>query len=433
MTQTISAREFLRLAAEKLSVLKEAYEAAGAAIDDHQKCLDEIERARESALTEFIEYCMPDLNRDSVARVAACTGYHRFETDDPITRIGQRRLRLQKRVQEIEADDRYIGRDHLIDPNVGELILERDNLAGELSILDPSLARYEQDPSFRELHNRRYGTDDYSGRWWSRQYYRDWKAGDEVLERFNENDFKVLIRNHDELDRARQALAADLEQVDERIASVKALVDERESALSSIETVETDVLAECRGLLREHLEYIDRAELAQRLENNEPVLALVKRLQGIEKKKEYLDELAGYYLNGERGRIVEAITSLEKKLAKYQRPKYVNSVIPAEQAASWLKDVRPKMESRQKQFNKVYQEVYYFDRYDSFDFARDILWWDLMTRNRYEGSFIPEVQSWRTSHPAGYSPYEGDLDRANAAMSQSLVGPEGDDSLTEVS
>src|SRR3712207_7542491 len=46
-------------------------------------------------------------------------------------------------------------------------------------------------------------------------------------------------------------------------SDVESIVRQREQALSDLETLEADALQACRRQLREHLEYIDRGELAK--------------------------------------------------------------------------------------------------------------------------------------------------------------------------
>ena len=92
-----------------------------------------------------------------------------------------------------------------------------------------------------------------------------------------------------------------------------------------------------------------------------------------------------------------------------------------------------------------------YDRWDRGRYYEHLLWWDIMTRGRYDGSFLPDVAHFHTTHP-GYtftphwtapaedSPYdeeeeeskEAEEDEANAAAAAVRVDASTlDDSGTE--
>jgi hypothetical protein len=79
-----------------------------------------------------------------------------------------------------------------------------------------------------------YDTPAYAIGWWRLDYYRDWKAGDEVVEKFPGVDRFAAIRER--LGEARKTLAvfdAKIAEVDARIASVEGSRSERRNPVSS--------------------------------------------------------------------------------------------------------------------------------------------------------------------------------------------------------
>ena len=52
-----------------------------------------------------------------------------------------------------------------------------------------------------------------------------------------------------------------------------------------------------------------------------------------------------------------------------------------------------------KRYDKRAKVVRSFDRYDRGGLGQDVLWWDVMTDGKLDGSFSDEVQSFRESHP----------------------------------
>jgi hypothetical protein len=94
-----------------------------------------------------------------------------------------------------------------------------------------------------------------------------------------------------------------------------------------------------------------------------------------------------------------------------------------------LRDPSAKLEARRRRYDEGYQTIVYFDRYDEFDYARDMLWWDLMTRGRIEGDYIPEVRGWREQHPGSPRLYDSPIPGTSSPDS----GPTGLESFTDVS
>ncbi len=126
---------------------------------------------------------------------------------------------------------------------------------------------------------------------------------------------------------------------------------------------------------------------------------MLKHLEGLEKKIEYLEALERQYIDADAEALLDRIASLEKKVTKYSRPKNRSARIPAGDAERWLKDPTPKLRQRWGRYNTSHTTIYNFNRYDNYDFFSNYLWWDLMTDGRLDGNFIPEVSDYRAANP----------------------------------
>lgn len=73
--------------------------------------------------------------------------------------------------------------------------------------------------------------------------------------------------------------------------------------------------------------------------------------------------------------------------------------MPVEKYEKLAQDWRPRYEKRWQRYDKVYGSVYEYDRWDRGSRYDDLLWWDLMTRGRYDGSYMPEVAEFHRVHP----------------------------------
>lgn len=430
---TVSARDFLYHATSQMRLLQRILDQNDVALREHSSRVKRLEEARAQALDELTAQYLPSLTREAVAAVPSLTGYGRFEADDPLRQMEQRREQLSARVAAVEGDERYQRREQLLDPVAGELTLKLAAAERQLKFFNDSVAPYEQEPGFPGLIERGYDTDAYSTEWWELQYYRDWKDGDIITEKFGQERFRDVAEAYIRLRDARDEFRKDFDAVKKQVGEVEALVKDRAQALSGLETLETDTLNACRRQLREHLEYIDRSELANRAQNSLELTGLIKRVEGVEKKMEYLDELVKRYLRTEREQLIASMTKLRSKVEKYSRPKHVYTAIPVEEANRWLKDPTAKVAARRRHFNKTYQCVYDFHHYDAFDYARDMLWWDLMTGGRIDGDFIPEVQSWREQHPGSTRILENDIASAGMSYPARSADPAESETMLDVS
>lgn len=430
---TVSTRDFLHHAAAHLQLLQRILDQNEVAQRQHLSQMKTLEEARARALDELAAHYLPGLTPQAVAAVPALTGYRRFEVNSPLAQLEQRRQQLSALVVAVEGDERYRRREQLLDPVAGELTLKLAEAERQLKFFNDSLARYENEPGFLGLIERRYDTDEYAGFWWELQYYSDWKHGDIITEKFEQQRFRDVAESYLRLREARDEFRRDHEAARKERDEVEALVNQRAQALAGLETLAADVLDACRRQLREHLEYIDRDELASRAAHRPDLTDLVKRVEGIEKKLEYLDELVKRYLHTEREQLITAMTKLHAKVGKYSRPKHAYTLIPVEEANRWLKDPTQKLLARRRHFDESYRRVYEFERYDAFDYARRMLWWDLMTDGRIDGDFIPEVHAWREQHPGGMRIPGGDIAAADERRRARDVEPTGLESMIDVS
>ena len=427
----VNAREFLGRANSQVSLLERALKDVNELEKKHRSQVETLKQARDQALDELVDLSIPALTREAFSTVPALTGYRQFETNDPFERMERKRQELSARIVAIEADERYVRREQLLDPAAGELTLKRDEMEKQLKLLEETVAQYENEWLFTGLIERGYDTDQYSLPWWDLQYYEDWKYGDEITEKFQQQSFRDVAYNYNQVKAGRDEFQRDLAALKQQIADVESLVAERAKALLDLENLEADTLAACRQQLREHLEYIDRTDLAAWSAADPNRTGLLKRIHGIEKKMEYLDEMAKRYIEPERDQLTATIAKLNNKIVKYRRPKNAYAMIPVEEANRMLKDPTARLADRRRRYSENYQTVLFFDDYDSFDYARDMLWWDLMTRGRVEGDYIPEVQAWREEHPGLPRAYDSGFPDSDSSYTSSPTT--GGESFTDVS
>ena len=408
MSSTITARDFVRLAQQRRQALDATYRENLNAQQDYEKKRGALQNGRDQALTELTELLLPALTREAVAAVESLTGFRAFAVKDPFAALAELRERLTANIASCEIDPRYLNREQLVNEAAGDLTLKFNEIARKKSVLDQGLALYTSEPGFVELVECCYGTSLYAKHWWELSYYSDWKRGDELEEKLaplGAGETPVPFAEHAERYRrvkeAVDAYQADLQAAEQEIRDVRQLVELRDNSAQGLLTAARDVLQQSRADLRAHLEFLDREDLARRGAARAEVVVALKKLHGLEKKIEYLDELRGHYLEPEQALHRKQVDKLGGKIAKFTRPKNAAAAIPVAEANAWLADPLPKLKERRSRYREAYNRVYNFQNYDRYQYGGGALWWDLILEGLLNGDFVPEVRDHRARFPQG--------------------------------
>jgi hypothetical protein len=376
-------------------------------------------------MAELTAALLPALDRPAIERAVQLSGCAALAQDDPLAAMERERAALERRRAEIEADHRFSDRELLRAPRTGTLTRHLAELEDFRTPLVELVARAEH-PRLDRLLETGYGTDAYKVGWWRMSYYSDWKAGDEIADRFPGKTFADVRA---ELLDARGSLAAFDQQIAalrKEIAEGETLEAEHARAVEGLASLPERTLAAARQRLAQHLGGLEVADLADRLSGAADLALLWKRVSGLRAKLTYLDQIVDEQLQKPRAELRQQITKVSSEIAKWSRPKLAHAQYPSDQYQHRFVDRRGRGWRYVDRYQKTYNTVYGFDRYDRGSLLEDFLWWDLMTGGRMPGSFIPGVSDWRAAHP-GYT-YNPDPwpdshhDAAAAAAEAALAG-----------
>ncbi len=395
----MNVNQFLGLASQRVAELEQSIgQLRGEYAKNDQRTV-ELQQVRETALTELATVNLPGLVPQAIAEVETRTGYGKFRQIDPLDYKARERVRLSQLIANIQADPNFINRDQLLDPAAGELTLKAQQAKQELDLIQSAIGRYEAEPEFVSLFERGYGTDDYQESIFSLRYYSDWRKGDEIVEKLGVEDFAVLRAAYEPLRRSRDLYAKDFQDAQAAIENVRRLIAQFNDARERLDNLAHYVLEECRTALREHLAYVDREQLFEWSKGDRVREALVKKIHGIEKQLEYMKKMTEQQFQNETRVLSEAVLKIKGKITKFGRPKNAYLTLNDAEVQAWLADPRQKLSARRERFWRDYDRVAYYDRYDYYDYTRDMLWWDLMTDGRVDGNFIPEVYDYHQQNP----------------------------------
>jgi hypothetical protein len=393
-------------------------------LSQHTQRRAEVARQANLALEELTATLLPSLDRAALERAAALTGYTPLVQHDLRAMVEAERAELGDKIARIEAQPRFVHREHLRDPRGGKLVLELAELLEAQRSVRAVITQCEH-PRLSHLVEVGYGTPSYAVPFWRLSYYADWEAGDAILERFPGKSFSEV---RDELLRAEDAhrnLEARIQELKTQIADIDALVRAHAEAVEARRTVDLRHLQRARSHLARHVADSGPAAVGPRLAAAPDVEVIAKRVFGLAAKLAYLDRLGEAQLGRARAEMLEGIRRADAEILKMSRPKKLQAVLPLDK---FQRRFRPRNERYLKgwqRYQRAADTIYVFDRYDRGSWVADFLWWDLMTDGRIDGDFIPEVAWHHQRYPDAY--HERDDDGALAAAAAVGAHDELDD------
>lgn len=396
--QIRTAREISRAAANLATAAEnESRELAEMAATTMERAR-EAESRRDELSLQMAAALIPELDPSTAARLNTLVGPVFLGRDDPQTAREVERRELQAELSTATADPRYVDRELLRTPGIGELTRKVDEYEEYAQPQRDILARAAH-PRLERLLAAGYDQSQYQPRWWNLDYYRDWKAGDEILEKFPSKQRFSEVRF--ELSEARQSLEVlepKLAELRTEIAAGEALEARVIEIGKLLETLDGRYLENARIDLIAFLQQGEMTEIGQRLEVDPPLAELYKMLRGHQAKCEYLLEVAAQ-IEQNRAKVLAMSTKAARDAVKWARPKRSRQTMSREDfERKYILSQEKMRKRREKQWHTV-EVVHHYNDYNHVSFHNNFLWWDVMTDGRLDGNFIPQVQEFHQANP----------------------------------
>lgn len=398
--KTYTTAEFLGAAHRRVGDVEREIARLDEARQEHDGALADARSRRDEALREIVVGLIPALTPEAIDRAVAATGAVGVLQADVFLWRDARRRALEARVAEIAENPAYAQRELRRAPRVGTLTRQVDELE-EFRQPFADLVERAAHPRLARLLENGYGTDAYLVPFWRLSYYGDWKAGDEILERFPGKTFAQL---REELATAHSTLAVydgKLGELRDEIRRGEALEAEHDKLVAELAGLDDAALARARSALRRHLIDADLPSLGERLRAAPELDAVAKRWAGLSQKVVYLERMKDEQLDKPRAALDAELRKLHVDIQKYSRPKKQWERFEAAKFEKRFNAAPLRYRKNWDRYQRGYHQVSRFDSWDRGSFASDFLWWDVMTDGQLDGNFIPEVNEWRAHHP-GY-------------------------------
>lgn len=412
----VSARQYIAFAREHLDLLRKSHSRLGSLRQAHEERRQDLKRRLEAAEQELVTTLLPGLTREALSAASTLVGFPGLVQKDYPGRVEKERRDRTARIAVIEADPRYRDRKLLRDPGIGTLTRAIAELE-EFRQPAASITTRFQHPRLARLLEAGYGTDRYDVPFWRMSYYADWKAGDEILEKFpGRAAFSDILPEY--LDAAATVETYDrkLEALRAEVSAGVALETEHASHLDGLTSIEARHLGIARIDLAEHLREVPLDSLGTALAASPALAVVARKWSGLLHQLKYLDEIREKQLDPALQGVEKDMAKIQKDVVKYSRPKNAGATFPEDDVhKKFGRERYEKLSGRVDRLEKTHATVYQFDRYERASFVQDFLWWDLITDGRVDGNFIPEVRTFHEERPGYHYSRSRDLDEGDLA------------------
>jgi len=337
--------EFISEAQDQLKNLNEWLKEIETAIDEETNRLTRLRQMRQQAIDDIAMRLLPDLRRSSVEdldktfpgliKVSWVTG-----------EINKRRKQNEKRLEEISVSyspDTFESR-------LADMDVSIDKLSMDFDEIEKGYHAFLATKGIGPLLTSGYGTPEYKHTWMERQYYRDWKRADEILEELRYSHWSQIQSNWDIISGGYETAKQQLINAQEQKEELKRLHFEHETLTKSQENIEEEVLNAC------HL--IIKSELDLHVDKSSP---LVKQLVEIDERMQESSNRINNELQDRRSKVHDQMLALQQIVASASQSR--QREVPDEYAASirgggYYGGQAP---MSQPQVNIISQPVWYYD------------------------------------------------------------------------
>lgn len=214
-----SRQEFLRELDTQYASLKDWFDQTVIEEDNKQKDILDLRAKRQELIGSEAARIIPDLSAATL---------------EDRNRITDNKRGLQKEIDQLGfTEDTYKERKGKLEKDLAQRQEANKNYQ---SVVDNLLLNTR---GLAGLLDRGYGTPDYPERWYHRQFYRDWKLADEIVQQLNMESWNKVLERIEEYRNNLKVSAEQVATLNERLKaleSFKAQLDELKNQLNSVES-----------------------------------------------------------------------------------------------------------------------------------------------------------------------------------------------------
>ncbi len=374
----------------------------------------------DSVALELSAAYLPGLTQAHLSSVEQLAGFGAFARRNPLEAQAHERHVLEHTLAAIRQDEKYLQREELAGPH-GTLRTKLTQAHEQMAPWIADCQRYERLDGFSELYRAGYDTPDFSHKWWSSEYWQQWKQGDAICEALGMKDFgDDVLPAYNKSATQRAFWEQEIRTLETELGTISALVQKHDESAQRLKDLPGIYLVQCRQMLKEHLLQSDVKLLSDWLKksgtDSRPIEMGLRKLSGMRAKRDFLRQIYTYGVSATVDSLRARAGKYARKAQKFMRPKHRARTIGDRELESKLPEKLTKLQQRTKKLRALVDRIGKYDRYERFSLDNDpYLWWWEQTKGKRPPSIMGTVHQYYQQHPNARPVLESEDGRAVAA------------------
>ncbi len=288
--------------------------------------------------------------------------------------------KLQKIINQFEKDEEVKTSAALLEPHTGVLTSQLEELEALYPKIKSEFDELSSNYELKRLIEAGYGTDNYKHRGFTKyinkEYLRDWKTGDYLVERFKVNSFVDISFRYSELAEQERTFRESIASLHEQIENVQQKSKSYNQALLQKKELIGDLYSQVGREVSLFLQ--NGGEKAKnKLKNANEVLKLIPSIEGMLLKQDYLEKLNDKIANDitELNQRADVLRSEKNNYEKDQQRSRSKTFTNEQFAHRFRNDHYSKVYNR---YNTVSNSIYVFNDYNNFSTFDEFLYLGLV-------------------------------------------------------
>lgn len=400
--QEYSINDFIAEAEKQEKFLQTQISRFDSLLADYDQKTRDLRAKKQQAIITITRKLLPEFTPDALKNLArlldnsAVAGlYAEYQREKEA---------LANRLKAIESNENYQKREFLLAPGTGVLTSQAAETEGMYNEAASFCSKLESMKHFNTLAEKRYGTDDYPHRGFTRffnpAYLTDWKYADIITETLREKDFAAILEQYDEAKNRRTVFGQSLADIRAQIKAISDAAVEHEDKKKLLETIDERYAVRVGSFVAEWLRNSGAAAVKVVAANGEELLEEARRADGLEHQIDYIRGLTEK-ATADRNALVTKSDTITQEAMRYKADPYRFRNKRWERGSFAKKFNRDstRYDKLHRKYEQTGETIYVFNDYGRASMVQDFLWWDIMTDGRLDGNFIPEVNEYYGAHP----------------------------------
>lgn len=288
--------------------------------------------------------------------------------------------KLQKIINQFEKDEEVKTSAALLEPHTGVLASQLEELEAIYPKIKSELDELNANFELKRLIDAGYGTDKYKHKgftkYFNKEYLRDWKNGDYLVERYKVNSFLDISFRYSELMEQERTFRESIASLHDQIENVQHKSKSYNQALLQKKELMGDLYSQVGREVSLFLQNGGEKAKSKFKDANE-VLKLIPTIEGMLLKQDYLEKLNDKIANDitELNQRADVLRSEKSNYEKDQQRSRSKTFTNEQFAHRFRNDHYSKVYNR---YNNVSNSIYFFNDYNNFSTFDEFLYLGLV-------------------------------------------------------